>query len=82
MGRTVNLVIINCLKGAGDVIFPTGAAIFSMWVLSTLLAYILAVNCNLGINGLWIAFACDECFRGILMLMRWKSGKWRLKSVA
>lgn len=81
MGRTVNLVIINCLKGAGDVVFPTVAAIFSMWVLSALGSYILVVVFSLGVNGIWIAFALDECFRGVLMLFRWKSGKWRRKSI-
>ena len=34
-----------------------------------------------GLIGIWIAFAADECLRGILMLLRWKSGKWREKSL-
>lgn len=81
-GRTSNLVLISSLRGAGDVFFPTGAAIFSMWAISTAGAYILAVVCGLGLNGLWLAFAADECFRGILMFFRWKGGKWRSKSLA
>lgn len=81
LGRTSNLVIINSLRGAGDVVFPTTAAIFSMWTLSTLGSYLLAVVLGMGLNGLWIAFAADECFRGILMLWRWKSGKWRTKAL-
>lgn len=82
IGRTSNLVIINSLRGAGDVIFPTGAAIFSMWVISTGGSYLLAVVLNMGISGLWIAFAADECFRGILMLWRWHSRKWESKRIA
>lgn len=79
LGRTTNLVVIACLRGAGDVVFPTACAIFSMWVISALGSYILAVVCGMGIYGLWIAFAADECFRGILMIWRWKSGKWKNK---
>lgn len=79
LGRTTNLVVIACLRGAGDVVFPTACAIFSMWVISALGSYILAVVCGMGLYGLWIAFAADECFRGILMIWRWKSGKWRNK---
>ena len=82
MGRTTNLVVIACMRGAGDVVFPTVCAIFSMWVISTLGAYIFAVVFGMGIYGLWIAFAADECVRGILMIWRWKSGKWRTKRFA
>lgn len=81
IGRTTNLTVISSLRGAGDVFFPTGVAIFSMWIVSTLGSYILAVVFGLGLNGLWIAFAADECLRGALMLWRWKKGKWRSKSL-
>ena len=72
LGRTTNIVIIACLRGASDVVFPTVCAIFSMWVISALGSYILAVVCGMGIYGLWIAFAADECFRAVLMIWRWK----------
>ncbi len=81
LGRTTNLVVIACMRGAGDVYFPTACAIFSNWLLSVLGSYLLAVVCGMGIYGMWIALAADECVRGILMLLRWKSGKWREKRV-
>ncbi|MDO4418895.1 MAG: MATE family efflux transporter [Ruminococcus sp.] len=81
LGRTTNLVIIGCLRGAGDVYFPTICAVFSMILVSTLGSYILAVVCGLGIHGLWIAIAADEVIRGILMLLRWRSEKWRTKGI-
>ncbi|KIU04905.1 Na+-driven multidrug efflux pump [Clostridium butyricum] len=28
------------------------------------------------LNGVWIAFAADECFRGILMFISWKLRVW------
>lgn len=82
LGRTSNLVVISSLRGAGDVFFPTGAAIFSMWLVSTLGSYLLAVVLGMGLNGLWVAFAADECLRGVLMLWRWHSGKWCSKTMA
>lgn len=81
-GRATNLVVIACLRGAGDVVYPTACAIFSMILVSTLGSYILAVVFDMGIYGLWIANAADECLRGVLMLIRWKSGKWRTKRIA
>ena len=81
LGRTTNIVVIACLRGAGDVYFPTICAIFSMWLVSVLGAYIFAVVLDMGIYGLWIALAMDEILRGILMVWRFKGGKWREKAI-
>lgn len=81
LGRTTNIVVIACLRGAGDVYFPTMCAIFSNWLLSVLGSYLLAVVCGMGVYGMWIALTADECVRGVLMLLRWRSGKWRGKSI-
>lgn len=80
-GRTFNIVVINGLRGAGDTVYPSVVAVFSMWIVSTLGAFVLAVPCRLGLSGIWIAFAADECLRGVLMLLRWKSGKWKTKGL-
>lgn len=80
-GRTTNLVIINCMRGAGDVYFPAICAVLSNWVISVGCSYLLAVVCGMGIYGLWIALAADECVRGIMMIIRWKSGAWKTKRV-
>ncbi len=80
-GRTTNLVVLACLRGAGDVYFPTICAIFSNWIVSVLGSYLLAVVCGFGIYGLFVALALDEIARGALMLMRFKGGKWRTKSL-
>ena len=53
-----------------------------MWFISVLGSYVFAVVLGLGIYGLWIAFAADELFRGIMMVIRWKGGKWRSKRIA
>lgn len=81
LGRTTNIVVIACLRGAGDVYFPTICAIFSMWLVSVLGAYIFAVVLGMGIYGLWIALALDEILRGVLMVWRFKGGKWRTKAI-
>ncbi len=80
-GRTTNLVLIACLRGSGDVYFPTFCAIFSNWLISVLGSYLLAVVFGMGIYGLWIALAADEWIRGVMMILRWKSGKWKAKRV-
>lgn len=79
-GRCINLVGINGLRAAGDVRFPVYIGVFSMWTFGVGLSYILGIKFGLGLVGAWIGFTVDECFRAILVLIRWKSGKWRGKS--
>lgn len=81
IGRVSNLVIISALKAAGDVNFPVGVGIFSMWLVSTLFAYVLGIHFGLGLVGIWIAMAADEILRGVIMFFRLKSGKWRGKRI-
>lgn len=80
-GRTTNLVLIACLRGTGDVFYPTICAIVSNWLISVLGTYLMAVTFGMGIYGLWIALALDECVRGVLMVIRWRGGKWKTKKL-
>lgn len=80
-GRTCNLVIINSLKAAGDVKFPTILGICSNWGCTVLCGYLLGIVMNLGLVGIWMALAADEILRGIIVLIRWNKGSWRGKSV-
>ena len=34
LGRTFNIVVINGLRGAGDTVFPSVVAVFSMWLVA------------------------------------------------
>ena len=80
-GRTSNLVIIQSMRAAGDVVFPTVLGIFSMWGISVLFSWIFTRFFNFGLPGVWIAMAMDEIFRGIVVFIRWQRGTWRGKSV-
>ncbi|CDM68390.1 putative transporter YisQ [Clostridium bornimense] len=79
-GRSINLVGINSLRAAGDVKFPVYIGIISMWIFGVGLAYILGIQFKLGLIGMWIAFAIDEWFRGILVYNRWKKRRWQGKA--
>jgi putative MATE family efflux protein len=79
-GRAFNLVVINSLRATGDVKFPVYMGIASMWGLSVPIAYFLGIYLGYGLVGVWIAFIVDEWFRGIIMLLRWRSRVWENKS--
>lgn len=76
-GRSLNLIYVGALKGAGDVRFPVLYGIFSNWTLMVLGSYILGLKCGLGLVGFWLGIGTDETTRGIVMLLRWKSRRWQ-----
>lgn len=80
-GRTANLVIINSMRAAGDVKFPTYLGMASMWGISVLLGYILGIQFGYGLVGIWIAMALDEIVRGVVVYIRWIRGSWRGKRI-
>jgi putative MATE family efflux protein len=78
-GRNFNMIFTPALKSAGDVRFPVLIGIISMWGIGVLGAYFFAFVLNIGFTGIYIAMAMDEWIRGIVILIRWKSGAWRKK---
>ena len=75
-GRTMNIVIINSLRAAGDAKYPVIIGAFSMVAMSLPLGYLLVFQWNLGLVGIWLAIAVDEWIRATIMYFRWKSRRW------
>lgn len=75
-GRSRNLVLVGALRAAGDVRFPLYIGLFSMWFFSVGASYLLGICLNWGLVGIWIGLGLDECFRALLMQVRWSRGRW------
>ncbi len=75
-GRTMNIVIINSLRAAGDAKYPVLIGAFSMVLMSLPLGYFFAFHLDMGLVGIWLAIAIDEWTRAIIMFFRWKSRAW------
>lgn len=60
--------------GAGDSLIPSVMNLASMWVLRLSLAFFLAQQ--YGLEGVWIAMACELTFRGLIFLGRLKWANW------
>jgi putative MATE family efflux protein len=80
-GRNFNIIIIPALKGAGDVRFPVYMGMIFMWGIGVGFAYVFGITLGWGLIGVWIALASDEWVRGLIMLFRWKNGRWRTKAL-
>ena len=75
-GRSRNLVLVNALRAAGDVRYPLYIGLFSMWFFSVGISFVLGIMLNWGLVGIWIGLGLDECFRAVLMQIRWDEGRW------
>ena len=80
-GRTMNIVIINSLRAAGDAKFPVLIGVFSMVLMSLPLGYFFVFHLDMGLPGIWLAIAADEWIRAIIMYFRWKSRAWERYSL-
>lgn len=80
-GRVFNIVIINSLHAAGDIVFPMLIGIVFVFLIAVLFSYGLGIYFGLGLVGVWIANGLDEWTRGLIMFWRWKSKKWQKRSI-
>ena len=75
--RGVSHVYETSLRAANDVTSTMVVTIVSGWVFSVGLGYVLAVTCNLGLMGFWIALVIDDTVRAIYTSLRWRSNRWQ-----
>lgn len=71
----------NTLKAVGDVKFIMLSSFFSMWAFRVVLSYILVRLFHMGVEAIWYSMYADWTCRGTLYYLRYKSGKWKEKSI-
>lgn len=80
-GRCLNMTVVSSLKAAGDYVFPLLIGILTMWGLGATVGYTLGTVVGLGVAGVFIGTASDECIRGFVILYRWYKKKWIGKAI-
>ena len=79
VGRTSNIFAVGTLRATGDAIYPVVIAIIFNWTIAVGLSYVIGIPLGFGLVGMWVGFALDENIRGIILMRRWRSGKWKTK---
>lgn len=79
--KAANIVITNALRASGDSRFPAIVGSSMMWTLGLGAALGLGFGLKLGVLGLWLGMAADECFRSLVNYRRWQKGVWQSKGV-
>lgn len=77
----VGQALAGGLRGAGDTRAVLAIAVFGMWGVRLLPAYLLAVTAGFGAPGAWVAATIDINARGLLIWLRFRQGKWKLIQV-
>ncbi len=75
------MVMAGALRGAGDTKWVMYFTIIGNWGIRLIFTLLFAFYFNLGLNGFWIAMGVDILIRSGLILMRFKSGKWKENEV-
>lgn len=70
-------IMTNALQGAGDTKFPMYSTLVGIWGIRICIGYLLAVPLNLGLTGVWYAYALDVVVRSLLLLARFHRGTWQ-----
>ena len=68
--------IPNTLRAAGDVVWPMGISIASMWLFRVVAAYVFTYVFHFGLLAIWVAMIIDWVFRAICYIIRYKGHKW------
>jgi putative MATE family efflux protein len=81
VGRCLNMTFVSSLKAAGAYMFPFIAGVVCNWGLGLTTGYAVGVALGLGVAGIFIGTATDECIRGLIVMYYWYKKKWLGKSV-
>jgi putative MATE family efflux protein len=80
MGRAVNIVTGGALRSTGDAAYAAVVTSTLMWGIGVPSAFLFGSYLGLGLTGVWMSMALDECLRGIVSYRRWRTGRWRTTS--
>ena len=72
-----SIILAGALRGGGDTRYPLYISFASMWGVRLVLAAVCVYGFHLGFLGIWIGMVADLCIRGILVFLRWRSGRWK-----
>lgn len=70
------VVYMGSLRGAGDTLYTAVVSAICVTVIRTAVSYIACYPAGLGIYGIWLGIAADQIIRYLLVMPRFKMGKW------
>ncbi|MBS1722227.1 MAG: MATE family efflux transporter [Armatimonadetes bacterium] len=75
------MVLTGAMQGAGDTVRPFWMTLVAMWGVRVPLAALLALPVGLGADGCWMALSATQALQGILAMLMFRQGRWKLTKV-
>ncbi len=76
--QSIQFILAGGLRGAGDTKTTATITFITILIVRPVVAIALVKMTPLGLYGAWIALACDQCLRSLLISLRYRTGKWKL----
>lgn len=76
-GRSINILMTKSLITVGEIKLPICVGISFQWAVALFLSYILGGVLHQGLQGVWVAMTIDECARGLIYLIYFRTKKWK-----
>lgn len=73
----VSFSLSSGLRAAGDVEFNLYASIFSTVICRVVLSVLFGLVFNMGVIGITLAMTCDWGIKALMVVVRYKHGKWK-----
>lgn len=70
------MIANGALRGAGDTTPGMWGAILSRWIIVVPIAWLLALQLGMGVDGVWWALAIGTVFQALFVLWNWQSSRW------
>lgn len=80
-GRAINILMTKSLISVGEIKLPICVGISFHWAVALLLSHIFGGVLHLGLQGVWVAMAIDECSRGMIYFLRFRTNRWKNKYI-
>jgi Na+-driven multidrug efflux pump len=75
--QSSQFILAGALRGAGDTRAIAVITFITVLLIRPGIAGITVVALQWGLVGAWLALIIDQIFRSVLVLMRYKTGKWK-----
>jgi Na+-driven multidrug efflux pump len=75
------LVMLQAFNGSGDTMTPTWINLVCFWAIEIPIAYLMALKLGVGAHGVYWSIVIAESIAGLVAIMWFRRGKWKLREV-